>query len=177
MILLTLPGMTFIYYGEELGMENVSIPPVYIHDPAAKGDPKHGVGRDPERTPMPWSSAKQAGFSESDHPWLPVAKDYVERNVEVEADDTNSFLSLYRALGQLRNNSDALKYGSLTVIDSGDPNVLAYISAGMAMRRATLPVLIFLINQRIATSSRRLARKLFRAFQAKSMRQLSDHRK
>ena len=52
---LTLPGAAFIYYGEELGLRNVTIPPDRVQDPFEKRVPGLGLGRDPERTPMPWS--------------------------------------------------------------------------------------------------------------------------
>ena len=62
-MLMTLPGMAFVYYGEEIGMENGHIPPEHVQDPAAKGSRKGGTGRDPERTPMQWSPDRNAGFS------------------------------------------------------------------------------------------------------------------
>lgn len=62
-MLLTLPGMAFVYYGEEIGMRNVGIPKEYLHDPAAKGDPHNHAGRDPERTPMQWTPGRYAGFT------------------------------------------------------------------------------------------------------------------
>lgn len=125
-LLLTLPGMAFVYYGEEIGMHNVAIPPNFVQDPAAKGDPAGGIGRDPERTPMQWSSEAQAGFTTGPETWLPVAKDYTERNVDVETSDSTSFLSLYRQLGRMRQEISALQQGKLCVIDTGHPDVLAY---------------------------------------------------
>lgn len=126
-MLLTLPGMAFIYYGDEIGMTNVAIPPEYVQDPAAKGDPKDGIGRDPERTPMQWTSGKNAGFSDGDKTWLPLAPDYTERNVAAQDKDPHSFLSIYRQLGTLRGTSPALKSGDIAVLDVDNPNVLAYL--------------------------------------------------
>lgn len=125
-MLLTLPGMVFIYYGEELGMQDVPIPPAKVQDPAALGDPTKGQGRDPQRTPMQWTGDAYAGFSEATEPWLPVAADYKSVNVEVQSKDRASFLSLYRQLGALRRDSPVLRYGSLEVSDLNDSNVLAY---------------------------------------------------
>ena len=125
-MLMTLPGMAFIYYGEELGMTDVHIPPELVQDPAAKGDPKHGIGRDPERTPMQWSAAPHAGFSTGARTWLPVADDYATQNVETQSQDDQSFLSLYRKLGELRKNSYSLKHGSIEVHESGCPEVVIY---------------------------------------------------
>lgn len=129
-LLLTLPGMVFIYNGEEIGLRNVDIPPEMVQDPAAKNDPANAekrMGRDPSRTPMQWTAGHQAGFTDGDSTWLPLAPDYKQRNVESQSIDAGSFLSLYRQLGGLRNRSDAIKHGELGVIESGAPQVLAYV--------------------------------------------------
>jgi alpha-glucosidase len=68
MLLLTLRGTPTIYYGEEIGMAQVSIPPERVQDPFEKNVP--GLGRDGCRTPMEWSSEPHAGFSTVDS-WLP----------------------------------------------------------------------------------------------------------
>jgi alpha-glucosidase len=121
-LLLTLPGMAFIYNGEEIGMQDGDIPPQLVQDPGARG----GAGRDPERTPMQWSAQPNAGFSTARTTWLPVAANYPAYNVEAEQHDPDSFLSLYRRLGKLRNRSTALCYGGFEILDSGSPAVLAY---------------------------------------------------
>jgi alpha-glucosidase len=121
-LLLTLPGMAFIYNGDELGMKNGKIPPDMVQDPGAVG----GDGRDPERTPLQWSPEKNAGFTTADTPWLPVADNYKTHNVETELQDPDSFLSLYRQLGGLRNQSTAMRYGALELIETGHPSVLGF---------------------------------------------------
>lgn len=126
LMLMTLPGMAFVYYGEEIGMENGHIPAKLVQDPAEKGQHKRGTGRDPERTPMQWSADKHAGFSKASTTWLPVADTYPIRNVEVESEQPDSFLSLYRELGKLRSTSDTLRYGNFTVLDSGNEQVLLF---------------------------------------------------
>lgn len=122
----TLPGMIFIYYGEEIGMHDVDIPLEYVQDPAAKGDPKKGIGRDPERTPMQWSPDRNGGFSDGDKTWLPLSPDYQTRNVFSEGQDPDSFLVLYKCLAKLRTSSEILKFGTIEIIDVGESNVLAY---------------------------------------------------
>lgn len=121
-LLLTLPGMAFIYNGEELGMKNGHIPEHLVQDPGAAD----GGGRDPERTPLQWTPGRNAGFSEAKTTWLPVADDYPTRNVQSESRDPHSFLSLYRSLGKLRNRSAALKRGAFELVDIKAENVLAY---------------------------------------------------
>jgi alpha-glucosidase len=124
-LLLTLPGMAFVYNGEEIGMVNGHVPQAMVQDPAATG----GAGRDPERTPMQWSDDKNAGFTKAKQPWLPIAKNYNERNVETENKDEGSFLTLYKSLTKLRNNSEAMHYGSFELIKTGHENVLGFMRA------------------------------------------------
>ncbi len=126
LMLMTLPGMAFVYYGEEIGMENGHIPANMVQDPAEKAQKKRGTGRDPERTPMQWSVEKNAGFSNGPSTWLPIADNYPIRNVEAESEQPDSFLSLYRQLGKLRSGSDAIRYGNFTVLESGDEQVLMF---------------------------------------------------
>jgi alpha-glucosidase len=125
-MLFTLPGMAFIYYGEEIGMVDAEVPFELVQDPAAKGDPKHGRGRDPERTPMQWSADTYAGFS-AHTPWLPVSDDYTVRNVDTQSKDPNSYLSLYRQLGRLRSKTPALQNGHIEVLDIAHDNIMGYI--------------------------------------------------
>lgn len=122
---LTLPGMIFVYYGEEIGMKNVELPRIFIRDPQARDDPTRS--RDPERTPMQWSAAKNAGFSRAHGTWLPLAPDYKTHNVEAQKKDPNSFFTLYRTLMHIRSNSPALKYGGFRVLELGHPDLLGYV--------------------------------------------------
>jgi alpha-glucosidase len=125
-LLLTLPGMVFLYYGDEIGMKDVPIPTEFIQDPAANGDPKHHLGRDPERTPMQWSAERNAGFSDAKQPWLPIADDYQTHNVDAESQDGRSILSLYRLLGNKRASEASLLHGDLHVLDIENDEVLGY---------------------------------------------------
>jgi alpha-glucosidase len=77
MFLLTIRGTPTLYQGEELGMENVPIPPDRAVDPFGLRLPELGLGRDSQRTPMQWDSSENAGFTEPGvEPWLPLADDY-----------------------------------------------------------------------------------------------------
>jgi len=120
LMLLTLPGMAFIYYGEELGMHDVPIPEAQLRDPFAGAS----YGRDPERTPMQWDTTAHAGFSTAT-PWLPVAEDYTSLNVATESADPDSSLNLYKQLIHLRSQSTALKHGSFLPLDTL-PTVFSY---------------------------------------------------
>jgi alpha-glucosidase len=110
MLLLTLRGTPTLYYGDEIGMEDVHIPPDRIQDPAEKNEPGLGLGRDPERTPMQWDASPHAGFSTTE-PWLPLAEDYHRRNVKKLAEDSGSTLTLYKRLIELRRQHRALSMG------------------------------------------------------------------
>ena len=112
MLLLTLPGTLTLYYGEELGMEDVSIPADRVQDPAEKNEPGIGAGRDPERTPMPWDNSFAAGFT-TGRPWLPLNPDYRERNVASLGAEASSILNLYRMFIELRRKYAVLVSGDL----------------------------------------------------------------
>jgi alpha-glucosidase len=124
MMLFTLRGTPTLYYGDELGMHNVPIPPDRVQDPFEKNVPGIGVGRDPARTPMQWSTAAHAGFT-SGQPWLPMAEDVADLNVEVESDNPTSMLSLHHQLIQLRRRELSLSMGSFAPLPAPG-NVLAY---------------------------------------------------
>ncbi len=76
MLLLTLRGTPTLYYGDEIGMPEASIPPEQQQDPWGIRVP--GLGRDGCRTPMQWDDQPQAGFSpvETSLPWLPINDNY-----------------------------------------------------------------------------------------------------
>jgi alpha-glucosidase len=122
LLLLTLPGMAFIYNGDEIGMHDVPIPKAFVQDPGAEG----GDGRDPERTPLQWSNETNAGFTKAKTPWLPVAKDYQTVNIKSQSKDKTSFLALYKNLTKLRNRSEALRHGTLEILEVGNSHVLAF---------------------------------------------------
>lgn len=129
MLLLTLRGTPTCYYGDELGMENVPIPPEFVQDPPAVNQPEiaHIVGRDPERTPMQWDATPNAGFAAPGvQTWLPLAADSAQRNVAVQSQDARSMLSFYRALTTLRQASPALTVGDYASVDTGVENIFAY---------------------------------------------------
>ena len=112
-ILLTLPGIPFIYYGEEVGLQN---------GPTNADEWK--------RTPMPWNPA--GGFT-SGTPWHAFAPGVAQANVSTQTSDPSSLLSHYRDWIRVRKTSEALMKGSLTLIQSDD-RVLAFIRESPAER-------------------------------------------
>lgn len=109
-LLLTNPGVPFIYYGEEVGLR----------------------GRKPDeriRTPMPWTGeAPGFGFTSAAEPWQPMAEDVETANVAVQTDDPNSLLSHYRTLIALRAAHPALgSRGALLPIEASDRAIYAVL--------------------------------------------------
>jgi alpha-glucosidase len=127
-LLLTLRGTPTVYYGDELGMTDIPVPPELVQDPFEKRVPGLGLGRDPERSPMQWDASPGAGFTPAGvRPWLPLAADAARRNVEVERRDPGSMLSLTRALLRLRRTRPALHRGDYRAVDGVPGDVFAYL--------------------------------------------------
>ena len=124
MLLLTLRGTPTIYYGEEISMADVLIPPEQVQDPAEKNEPGLGLGRDPERTPMPWDGSLLAGFT-TGKPWLPFGPNHSVQNVAALRDASDSILNLYRHLIAVRRRNDALSNGLIEAV-SAEGDILRY---------------------------------------------------
>ncbi len=123
MLLLTLRGTPFLYYGDELNMANVAVPPEKQQDPFIVY--QTGTTRDAMRTPMQWNAGEYAGFSEAE-PWLPIAEDYERVNVEAETQDERSMLWLYKRLLKVRRNTPALSIGSYQPLENIPENIFGY---------------------------------------------------
>jgi len=128
-LLLSLRGTPFIYYGEEIGMENVDVPPDRQQDPARI----YGRGRDGERSPMQWTA--EGDFSAAE-PWLPDGD--LRRNVQDQIEDRTSMLSLYRTLIAARRSSAALTMGTYAGLDATPDDVFAFTRTNGAARTVTI---------------------------------------
>jgi alpha-glucosidase len=128
-VLLTIRGTPFLYYGEELGLRDVAIPVDEIIDPPARRaliDPDfEWWNRDQCRSPMPWAAGDGHGFTTA-RPWLRFGEDAATRNVERQSGDPGSVLSTYRRLITLRRSNDALRSGTLRLAQTGTRDVLAW---------------------------------------------------
>ncbi|SMB92350.1 alpha-amylase family glycosyl hydrolase [Deinococcus hopiensis] len=127
-LLLTLRGTPTVYYGDEIGMENVPVPPEKMVDPAGLQQPDvPAASRDPERTPMQWDSTENAGFAPAGvTPWLPLAADADQVNVAAQEKDEGSDLNYFRALTRLRREHPALVGGEYHSHDAGYGDVFAF---------------------------------------------------
>ena len=99
---LALPGAPYVFEGEELGLEDVDVPPEQRQDPIWTRSGGKVVGRDGCRAPIPWTTeAPGFGFTRGE-PWLPFGPDAAERSVAAQERDPASFLNLYRAALRVR---------------------------------------------------------------------------
>ena len=149
-LFLTLRGTPTIYYGDELGMEDGDIPPERLVDPWAKEG--GGLGRDPERTPMPWDAAEGPflGFSDVE-PWLPLSCAEPAATAAAQRRDPDSVLSLYRRLLAYRRTSAPLSAGDYRPLAgqpddclvferrAGNESVVVAVNAGTGDRAIELP--------------------------------------
>ncbi|WP_320675351.1 alpha-amylase family protein [Prochlorococcus sp. MIT 1341] len=122
-LLYSLPGMPCIYYGDELGM----------------GDWPGLRDRDPNRTPMAWSSSRNGGFSSAPDPLLvlpPITSpgyDYRVVNVEVQKQLPGSLLNWHRRMLTCRRLLPALRFGDFNLLESSHPSVIVYTRTNHAM--------------------------------------------
>ena len=116
------PGISVMYYGDEIGMTNGELTADDIQD---NFSPAHSIidSRDLERTPMQWDDTQFAGFS-SVQPWLPVHTNAIRTNVLTQAMHPDSLLHLHRRLLHLRRSMPVLQRGTLEVINTGNGFVL-----------------------------------------------------
>ena len=106
LLLLTMPGVPFVYYGEEIGMEG------------AKPDERL-------RTPMQWRRGHADGFT-TGTPWESLQGDSLTTTVEAEESDTGSVLAMNRRLIHLRAANPTLADGRLVPLRASDDGVAAY---------------------------------------------------
>ncbi|NOZ26748.1 MAG: alpha-amylase [Chloroflexi bacterium] len=120
-LLLTGPGVPFLYYGEEIGQVG--------------GKPDENI-----RTPMQWSDAENAGFTTAVMAWRAPQPDYRDVNVAAQTGDPNSLLSHYRRLVRARNAHEALRVGDWREVTVEDRRIYAFL------RHSDAETLLVLIN-------------------------------
>lgn len=157
---LFLPGMTFIYNGEELNLRDAEIPSERMKDP-------NGL-RDPQRTPMIWDADQpNGGFSNADPAdlWLPTNGNDMDRSVAVQKTQSKSTLGLYREALKLCHDIEAARYGAYVPLHTSNPHVFAYgrkvddvllivvMNFTRDAQHVTLPDTDFVIGQSVLSSN------------------------
>lgn len=127
MLLLTLRGTPCLLYGDEIGLRDQTVPADRRRDHF--GLVAGGASRDPVRSPMPWNTSPNGGFSTADERdlWLPIWRDYRHDNVEAQQANPTSMLNLYRRLIALRSESAPLHSGSYATHPATDADCLVYL--------------------------------------------------
>jgi len=94
--MLALPGSSYLYQGEELGLEEVDVPPEFRRDPLWFRTGQ--IGRDGCRVPIPWRGSRAPyGFSGAGvQPWLPQPDDWGSLSVAAQRKDPDSTWTFYR---------------------------------------------------------------------------------
>jgi alpha-glucosidase len=146
-LLLTLRGTPFLYYGEEIGMGDVRVPRREIVDPPARRYWPLPLwrNRDAARAPLPWTAEPVA------RSWMRMPADAGTRNVATQSANPDSVLSFYRRLLWLRRSVPALQDGDFAwevrarsgVLawwrTKADARVLVVINTRPAARTVSLP--------------------------------------
>jgi alpha-glucosidase len=105
LVLLALPGIVFLYNGQELGLPDVRLPDEALQDPTWERSGHVERGRDGCRVPLPWSGdAPPFGFSTSADTWLPMPPEWAALTVDKQLADPGSTLSFFRRALELRRN-------------------------------------------------------------------------
>jgi alpha-glucosidase len=135
LLLLTLRGIPTMYNGDELGMQDIFVPPERLQDPVALRMPDTDEGRDPERAPMPWDGSPNAGFAPPGvQTWLPLPDNFRQINIAAQQHDSASTLNFYKRLLRLRRELPALQYGDLAFVDGAPPGTLVYTRQAIGQR-------------------------------------------
>ena len=139
-LMLTARGVPFIYYGEEIGLQNI-IATTLDEMADIQGRTQYQLAlqagktsaealtegnkqnRDKSRSPMQWDETNNAGFS-TGKPWIKVQENYANVNVRQSLQQNNSLLNTYRSLLALRNSEKVLQYGKYERLEQKNDLIL-----------------------------------------------------
>ncbi|WP_214845323.1 alpha-glucosidase [Exiguobacterium sp. S90] len=142
LMLHTLPGIPYVYQGEEIGMTGIRFSDASLYqdvafrnryeERVAAGEPSGTVlssmqlrARDNSRTPMQWDDSRAGGFT-TGAPWMTVNPNYKTINVQAAEQDPQSVLVFYRELIQLRKEHPVMVYGVYRDLAIQDPYLYVY---------------------------------------------------
>jgi len=131
-LMLALPGSSYLYQGEELGLpDSTDMPDEFRQDPTWERSGHTERGRDGCRVPIPWEADRPSfGFGPSDSTWLPQPSVYGRYAVDQQVGVEGSTLELYRALLTSRRTLD-LGVGALTWVEGYGDDVVAFVNSGV----------------------------------------------
>ena len=123
--MLALPGSSYLYQGEELGLEQVDVAPEHRQDPSYLRTGE--VGRDGCRVPIPWSGTEAPyGFGPgTGQPWIPQPAGWAALTVEAQTGDPSSTLEFYREALRVRREFAWTAGDDVEILDAG-ADVLAF---------------------------------------------------
>ncbi|MFK7867227.1 MAG: alpha-amylase family glycosyl hydrolase, partial [Alphaproteobacteria bacterium] len=108
-LFISLKGSLCLYQGEELGLEEVSVEFEDLQDPYGIEFWPEFKGRDGCRTPMVWTDAPHADFTDAGvKPWLPIPESHAKKSVASQINDPQSLLNFYKAMLKFRKDNPAL---------------------------------------------------------------------
>ena len=133
-LMLALPGSSYLYQGEELGLpEVIDLPDDARQDPTWFRTNGERYGRDGCRVPIPWAADAPAyGFNTTGESWLPQPAEWADLARDVQVDDPSSTLTLYRSLLAERRARN-LGAGELEWLDGFGDEVVAFRNGSLLM--------------------------------------------
>jgi alpha-glucosidase len=129
---LALPGVVFLYNGEELGLPDAELPDEALQDPVWERSGRTRRGRDRCRVPVPWEGGPPGYGFTSGIPWLPMPPEYGQLVVADQLEDTGSMLSLVRRAVELRKTHPGFQGGELEWFGAPE-GCLAFRRAGTTL--------------------------------------------
>ena len=129
-LMLALPGSSYLYQGEELGLpDSTDVPDDLRQDPTWSRSGHSERGRDGCRVPMPWEGDRPSyGFGPSERTWLPQPRSYASLAVDRQAGVEGATLELYRTMLATRRRH-GLGKGSMNWLEGYSGQVVAFVNA------------------------------------------------
>ncbi|MDJ1111619.1 alpha,alpha-phosphotrehalase [Macrococcus sp. S115] len=185
-VLHLLQGTPYIYQGEEIGMTNLYLNSIEDYRDVeslnayqimkAEGRSENEIlkvlqdkSRDNSRSPVQWDDSKYAGFT-TNEPWIKVADNYQQINVEKALKDENSIFYTYQKLIKLRHERDIITYGEvkplleehkqLFVYERTLGNQILFVVANFSEEPAELPVSFDLEGEVLITNNDNVSHKI-----------------
>lgn len=124
-LVLLMRGTPYIYYGEEIGQRETTVPRSKLMDPVGRRFWPINKGRDGCRAPMQWNNETNAGFT-SGTPWNAVHPNYPTRNVNAMIHDPKSLWNFYKTVISLRKRNRVFQIGSIELLDTKNESVLSF---------------------------------------------------